>query len=259
MCRIIAFVGPGSSDLQTLFRAFREGSNCDPYVKDAFGEKYTCHPHGWGLALYDGQNLHHFRSSEPVWKDEFSLPSIKGENVYAIFHSRLASNPALDAPICSHPFIAATDKEILLLAHNGGVQVDEATPDTIVDSEWALGEIVKAGGIAEALPHLKKRTKPNSALNLVILALPRDKATPPALHCLNFYKTEDPARMAYYKMFTAEFGDGKVFFSSTFKDLGIKGLINIKAAPTEELFSLTQKNSESRAQVHSDNLVVHDT
>jgi hypothetical protein len=183
--------------------------------------------------------LHHFRSSLPVWQEEVSIPSIKGKkNVYAVFHSRYASNPALKSAVCSHPFIASTKTEVLLLAHNGGVNVDASSAPGIVDSEWALGEIAKAGGIKEALPLLKERTKPNSALNLIMLTIPRDEKIPPVVHCLNYYKTEEPDRIAYYKMYTGDYAGGKVFLSSTFKDLEIEGLTNIKAAPFGQLFSL---------------------
>ena len=146
MCRMIAFVGRGDADLHSLFAAFREGSKCDPCVAPALGPEYTCHPNGWGYAIYDGLHLHHFRSSRPVWEEEVQLPAIAGEAVYAIFHSRLASDPRLKSPICSHPFIAATDEAILLLAHNGGVEVDEPSVKGVVDSEWVLGVIARAGG-----------------------------------------------------------------------------------------------------------------
>ena len=235
---MIAFVGSGDADLAGIFRVFREGSKCDPYVSAALGQEYTCHPHGWGFALYDGGHLHHFRSSRPVWEEEIQLPPISGRQVYGILHSRLASNPALDSPVCSHPFIAATDREVLLLAHNGGVNPDTSSPEGIVDTEWALGVVAKAGGLEEALPLLKERTKPNSALNLIVLAIPRDQSRRPALQCLNFFKTEQEGRKAYYTMYTAEVNGGRIFFSSTFKGLGIKGLSNIQVAPFEQLFSL---------------------
>ena len=237
MCRMIAFVGSRDTDLQIIYSAFREGSQCDPYAQAVFGPGQGCHPHGWGYALYDGINLHHFRSSRPAWEEQVRLPAIRGPYVYAIFHSRLASNPALNSAVCSHPFLLATDKEILLLAHNGGVQTEPSTPQAIVDSEWALGRIADMG-IEAALPLLKDRTLRNSALNLILLAIPRDKNTLPAVHGLNFFKTEDPARRAYYTMYVAEFGGGKLFFSSTFKDLKMNALAKIEAAPFEELFSL---------------------
>lgn len=238
---MIAFVGSASADLGPLFSAFREGSQCDPYVSPALGEQFTCHPHGWGLALYDGERLHHFRSSRPVWQDDVPLPPVSGKTVHAIFHSRLASNPALNSTTCSHPFIASTDKEVLLLAHNGSVEMDHPAPAGLVDSEWALRVIVKAGGIEKALPLLKERTKPNSALNLIVLAIPRNGQVSPSIHCLNFFKTNDPARVAYYSMHTADFGAGKVFLSATFKDLNIKGLTNLHPAPFGQLFTLATK------------------
>lgn len=235
---MIAFVGDASADLSRLFSAFREGSQCDPYVSAALGQEFTCHPHGWGLALYDGCGLHYFRSSLPVWQEDVPLPPVRGKRVYAVFHSRLASNPALNSTVCSHPFMASTDKEVLLLAHNGTVEMDQPAPGGVVDSEWALAVIVKAGGIPKALPQLKERTRPNSALNLIVLAIPRNGQVSPSIHCLNFYKTKEPGRVAYYTMYTADFGGGKVFVSATFKDLGIKGLTHIQPAPFGRLFRL---------------------
>jgi hypothetical protein len=233
---MIAYVGCEAEALPVIFRAFKEGSQCDPYVKDALGPAYTCHPHGWGLALYDGAGLHHVRSSQPVWEENFAFPALKGNRIYALFHSRLASNPKLSSPICSHPFMVSTEKEILLLAHNGVVEVDEPPTPRVVDSEWALGEIARAGGIAQALPKLKERTKPKSALNLMIMAIPRDETAPAAIHCLNFFKSEEPGRVQYYKMRTADFGGGRVFFSSTFS--GMEGLGNVETAPFGEVFVL---------------------
>src|SRR5271165_1846755 len=186
MCRMIAFAGGKSANLEPLHQAFRTGSRCDPYVKKAFGDEFTCHPHGWGMAFYDGRNLHHFRTSLPAWEQAVPLPPAAGETVYLILHSRLASNPALAGPICSHPFAAGSDTEWLLLAHNGSVEVDAAAPVGMVDSEWALGEIVRAGGIEAALPGLQARTRPYSALNLLVLAVARDGRVPPMIHCLNY-------------------------------------------------------------------------
>ena len=238
MCRMIAYVGKGDAGLPRLFSAFREGSKCDPYVAPALGPEYTCHPNGWGYAIYDGLNLHHFRSSRPVWEEEVQLPAVAGQTVYAIFHSRLASDPRLKSPISSHPFIAPTDEAILLLAHNGGVEEDEPAVKGVVDSEWALGVIAKAGSLKKALPLLKERTRRNSALNLIVLAIPRNQAAPPEVHCLNYFKTEDAGRKAYYTMYRAEAGNGEVFFSSTFKPLGLSGLGRIQEAPFGQLFSL---------------------
>jgi hypothetical protein len=246
MCRMLAFVGDGSTDLTGLFAAFRQGSQRDPYVKAALGN-YTCHPHGWGYALYDGINLHHFRSSAPVWRERVVLPRMKGKYTCAIFHSRLASDETLNAPICSHPFVAATNSEVLFLAHNGGVKVEDHCAGRIVDSEFALSLIAEAGGIQNALQHLKKLTR--TALNLLLLRIPRDGGGAPSIECVNYYKSKQPERIAYYMMHTADFAGGKVVMSSTFKDLNIQGLQNIQPAAFDQLFSLAEWNSSSAAKV----------
>jgi hypothetical protein len=243
---MIAFVGAGSTDLRGIFAAFREGSKSDPYVTTALGQEYTCHPHGWGLALYDGIDFHHVRSSLPVWEANTALPRMKGKRICAIFHSRLASNPALNSPICSHPFIAYTNKDVLLLAHNGGVEVEDPSTTRMVDSEWALSVIANAGGLEDALPQLRKQTRPNSALNLLLLTISRDGGMPATIHCLNYFKTAQPERADYYRMYTGDFAGGKVVLSSTFKDLGIGGLTNIEPAPFDQLFCLGGQQNASR-------------
>lgn len=248
MCRIIAYVGPGSHDLQKLFDAFRNGSQCDPYVGPICGNKYSGHPNGWGYAFYDSKSLRHYRSAMPVWDDTFALPPVTGANVQAIWHSRLASDPSLDLPICSHPFIAATNDEIVLFAHNGGVTIaDPAMGKLVVDSEWALAEIVRRGSLEQALDELKKQTKPNSALNLVVMTIPRDKTAAPKVQCLNYYKSEDLARIAYYQMFTANFAGGQAFLSSTFRETA--GLTNVQPAPFGEIVNLGAKASALSSKV----------
>ena len=232
---MLAFVGDGSADLTALFAAFQEGSQCDPYVEAALG-KYTCHPHGWGYVMYDGVDLHHFRSSAPVWKEKVELPRMKGKTVYAILHSRLASDETLNAPICSHPFVTATNQEVLFLAHNGGVRIEDDSVGRIVDSEWALSLIAKADCRNKALERLKKLT--HSALNLLLFTIPRGGKQTPSIHCLNFFKSDKPERIPYYRMYTADFAGGRVFLSSTFKDLSIAGLQNIQPAPFDQWFSL---------------------
>jgi predicted glutamine amidotransferase len=245
---MIAFIGSppeaGRGDcLDKLYRIFRAGSECDPYAKAAYGPESACHPHGWGMALYDGVGLHHFRSSLPSWQTDIPLPPIKGKCIYAIFHSRLASDPTLASVICSHPFMDATDKEVLLFAHNGGIEMGASSSSRLVDSEWALARTVQMGGIEVALPELKERTKPESALNFLLLAIPRDEKSSPAIHALNFYKTENVNLAAYYKMYIADFAGGKVVMSSTFKDMKLGGMTNIIPAPFGQLLSFSNSRS----------------
>ena len=232
---MIGFVGDGPADLKKLFAAFRQGSQHDPYVKTAFGN-HSCHPHGWGYVLYDGVNLHHYRSSAPAWQEAVELPRLTGKTLYAIFHSRLASDETLNSSICSHPFVIATGDEVLFLAHNGGVKVEDTSLGRIVDSEWAFSLIAKARGIQGALPQLQTAT--HSALNLMLLRVPRDKDQAALLECLNFWKPSPPEKVAYYSMYTADYAGAKVFMSSTFKDLPLEGLQNVEPAPFNEVFAL---------------------
>lgn len=229
MCRMIGYVGRSDADLQNLNKAFRTGSKCDPYLQPA-GFNCASHSHGHGYVIFDGDTgLHHYRSPRPVYEDETPLPAIKRE-VYAIFHSRLASDPKLSGPNFSHPFVAATARELIFFAHNGGVEPD-TLPERMVDSEWALQQIVKAGCIEDALPLLKRRTRKNSALNLLLMVIPRADGAKPAIYYLNHYDTNDPARQDYYRMFTCDLPGGRAVFSSTFKELKIPGVRNIAEVP----------------------------
>ena len=128
--------------------------------------------------------------------------------------------------------MAATDKDVWFLAHNGGVEEDVPRAN-VVDSEWVLGEIAR-GGIEAVLPELKRRTREKSSLNLVILRIPRDNREQPEIRCLNSWKGEE----SYYGMFTATLGNGRVFTSSTFAGMALKGLSDIQKAPRDKPFSL---------------------
>jgi len=232
---MIGYVGTSAEDLQNLYTGFSEGSACDPYLKRA-GYNFTCHKDGWGYVILDANGLHHYRSSRAVYDDQVLLPRLSG-TIYAILHSRLGSDQTLNGHICAHPFAGSTDDAVLFLAHNGGVDCDNL-PKRMVDSEWAFSQILKAGGVDQALPMLKERTKTGAALNLLVLTLSRDPAKPPALQYLNFYKTEQEGRIAYYQMYSGDMTAGKAVFSSTIADLSVKGLGNIKKAVVDRLLVL---------------------
>jgi len=85
---------------------------------------------------------------------------------------------------------------------------------------------------------LRERTKTGAALNLLILSLYRDNAKPPAIHYLNYFKTEAEGRMAYYQMYSGDMPGGKAVFSSTIADLPVKGLGNVKKAMFDKLLIL---------------------
>jgi glutamine amidotransferase len=229
---MVGYAGSSQEDLQNLYTAFRQGSACDPYLKKA-GYNHTSHKDGWGYVLLDSNGLHHYRTSRAVYEDETALPQLKG-SFYAILHSRLGSDQSLQGHIYAHPYVAATDEAVLFFAHNGGVDC-ENLPRWMVDSEWALAQIIKAGGLEKALPMLKESTKPGSALNLLVLTIFRDNTKPPVLHYLNYYKSDAEGRIAYYQMYCGDMTAGRAIVSSTMNDLHIKGFSNVKKAPFEKL------------------------
>jgi len=235
MCRIVGYVGESEEDLQQLFGAFRKGSSCDPFLQRA-GIPFECHKDGWGYAMIDSTGVHHYRTARAVYQDDAGLPRLQGK-IFAILHSRLGSDQTLNGHICAHPFAGATDDAVLFFAHNGGVDFKDL-PARMVDSEWAFRQILKAGSVEGALPKLMEQTKDGSALNLLILSLPRDNKKSPALHYLNYYKTKEEGRVAYYQMYSGDMPGGRAVFSSTLKDLAIPGLANVETAVTGSLLSL---------------------
>jgi len=235
MCRMVGYVGTSEDDLQNLFAAFSQGSASDPHLQKA-GINSSCHKHGWGYALLDANGLRHYRTSKPVYEDKSGLPRLSGK-IYAILHSRLASDESLCGHIFAHPFSGSTSEAVFFFAHNGGVG-PENLPKRMVDSEWAFGEILKAGAVEPVLPLLKEKTKPNAALNLLILTIPREEGKGPVLQYLNYFKSENEGRIGYYQMFTGDMPGGKALVSSTIADLPVKGFSNVKKAVFDKLLVL---------------------
>jgi predicted glutamine amidotransferase len=235
MCRIVGYVGKSEEDLRHLFEAFSQASACDPYLKKA-GINFDCHKDGWGFVILDSKGLHHYRTARAVFEDKDALPRVSG-NIYAILHSRLGSDQTLNGHICAHPFSGFTDDAILFFAHNGGVEADHL-PYRMVDSEWAFGQLIKAGSPEKALPLLREKTKQNAALNLLILSIPRDEKKSPTLQYLNYFKTEQEGRIGYYQMYSGDMTAGKAVFSSTIADLPVNGRANVQKVPFDKLLAL---------------------
>jgi hypothetical protein len=163
---------------------------------------------------------------------------MKGQMVRAMFHSRLAAAPALNSPISSHPFIGHTRVDVLLLAHNGRVEVENPSATLILYSEWALSVITEAGGLEDALPQLKNGTRLNSALNLLLLTIPRDERMTPTIQCLNYFKTEQPGRANYSRMYSDNFPGERIVLFSTAKDPEIGHLMISQLRPLIRRFVL---------------------
>ena len=234
-CRMFGYAGKSKNDLHALYSGFKNACANDPTLQ-AVAPGCSRHCHGWGYVIHAENGLFHYRTSRPVYDDKVVLPELHGE-IHAIFHGRYASNEKLMGHIFSHPFVAATNNEVIFLAHNGGV-LPENELERSVDSEWVLEEIARAGATDKALPKLKERTK--SALNLLILQVGRAAGTPVSLHYLNFFKPKEPGKIDYYRMFTGSMPEGRALVSGTLtmNDSKVRGLTNIAPAEFDALAPL---------------------
>jgi hypothetical protein len=229
---MFGYCGESAADVQALYVSLKSACANDPTLA-AVAPNCSQHCHGWGYVILAANGLFHYRTARPIYEDEVTLPPLQGP-VRAIFHGRYASDPGLAGAIFSHPFMAANHTEVLFLAHNGGVSA-EPVRDRVVDSEWLLEEITRAGGLVPALPRLKERTK--SALNLLLLTIGRGPGTPAALQYFHYFKATEPAKAGYYNMFTGALPGGRVVMSSTLTLAAARapGLEQIQPAAFEAL------------------------
>jgi glutamine phosphoribosylpyrophosphate amidotransferase len=224
---MFGYTGKSEADIHALYSGLKSACGNDPTLQ-AVAPGCSRHCHGWGYVIHAGNGLFHYRSARPIYDDRVVLPKLEGE-IHAIFHGRYASNEKLTGHIFSHPFVAATNDEIIYLAHNGGVSPENEL-ERSVDSEWVLDEIARNGGTDKVLPKLKDRTK--SALNLLILKVSRAVGTPVSLQYLNFFKPKEPGKVDYYRMYLASMPAGRALVSSTLTMEGTKvdGLKDIAPA-----------------------------
>jgi predicted glutamine amidotransferase len=209
---MFGYAGKSEADVRELHAGLKRACENDPTLA-GIAAGCSRHCHGWGYVIHAANGLFHYRTAKSIYEDDAPLPRLEGD-IRAIFHGRFASDASLVASIFSHPFVASTDKEILFLAHNGGVKPDHL-PARKVDSEWALDQIIQAGGLDQALPTLKDHTQ--SALNLLVLSVDRSHGTPATLRCLNYFKSQEQAKLDYYEMYLGAMPGGVAFVSSTFK------------------------------------------
>lgn len=206
---MFGYCGNLESDVHALYAGLKRACANDPTL-NAVAEGCSRHCHGWGYVIHAENGLFHYRTSRSIYDDTVALPQMRGR-IRAIFHGRFASDPTLAGHIFSHPFMSANNREILFLAHNGGVAADRALERT-VDSEWVLEELTHHG-IAASLPKLKEHTR--SALNLLILRIGRGENTPVLLQYFHFFKPKEQDKAAYYKLYTGSMPGGHALVSST--------------------------------------------
>ncbi len=211
---MFAYVGDSRKDLARLYAGLKKAAEYDRTIPESWkGGK--SHRDGWGCVILTNGSLTHYRSKVPIFRDEFTIPAITGKT-YAIFHARKRSpkNPAGN-PIFSHPFMVESERKVIFLAHNGGLRI-KVPPDT-VDTEIALREIAKRGGLKEAMPKLQMMKY--TTLNLLLLEIDRESRKA-EIEC--FSKWNDPSRDAYSQLYIKDMEGGIAVFSSTMND-GLKG------------------------------------
>ncbi len=232
---MFGYAGNSEADLLSLYAGLKRSCENDPALP-GIAPGCSRHCHGWGYVIHADNGLFHYRTKTSIYEDDAALPRLEGD-IRAIFHGRFAGDPTLEGHIFSHPFVATTDREVIFLAHNGGVKPDQAL-DRMVDTEWALEQVIQAGGLEKALPKLKEATA--SALNLLVLTIDRSAGTPSKVHCLNYFKSTEKPKLEYYEMFLAAMPGGVAYVSSTFKHYAEKvhGIAITGPATFGELFTL---------------------
>jgi len=232
---MFGYAGKSEEDVRALHSGLKRACANDPTLS---GIVAGCsrHSHGWGYVIHAANGLFHYRSAKSIYDDDAPLPKLEGE-IRAIFHGRFASNQKLMGHIFCHPFMTATDGEIIFFAHNGSVK-PETLPERKVDSEWALEQIAQAGGLEAALPKLKERTA--SALNILVLTIDRSTASA-RLQAMNYFKSEEKPKVDYYRMYLGRMPGGNAFVSSTFTldGAGVEGLGISGPAPFGQPLTLT--------------------
>ena len=232
---MFGYCGNSESDVQELYAGLTRACANDPNL-NAVAPGCSAHCHGWGYVINADNGLFHYRTAKSIYEDKIVLPKLEGK-IRAIFHGRYASKPELAGHIFVHPFMAADNQRVTFFAHNGGVKPPNL-PERKVDSEWAMEEVIAAGGLAQALPKLKEHT--GSALNLLVLTIDRKKDTPALLEYFHYFKPKEPGKVDYYKMFEGKMPNGRALMSSTMTlpDAKLTSLKDIQPAKFDQLISL---------------------
>ena len=215
MCRMFGYVGYSNEELDELYSALIEASR-----KDKIGEKYgySSHDDGFGIVVYTEDNLFHFRSTKPIYKEKLNLPEFNGK-IYAIFHALNAHDKDLLSPIFEHPFMVSNGNQVMYMAHNGVVDKQQLMENLGIkgvynDTEAALEYLNKNG--LNSISDLEDYTK--SSLNVIILNLDK-KSRSGTIYFKNFY--HDESKSDYLDMYTAVLPHGKAVVSSTLTLYGI--------------------------------------
>jgi len=220
---MFGYSGCARNDLLKLFSALKKSAREDELAPDPINNQ---HRNGWGMVLFSESDFFYHRSTDPIFQEtEEVIPYFSG-TAYAIFHAREAKT-LIGNTTFSHPFHAENEDGTTFLAHNGVLQHNDLaskldppvqSKEKIVDSELGLKYILqnRKNGLEAATKSLEGFTKPNRALNLLILEAPRNGK--PELFVKHFYKRDSndkQDRTKYYQIYYQRLSDGVAAFSST--------------------------------------------
>ncbi|QXJ32523.1 Uncharacterized protein J5U21_02174 [Saccharolobus shibatae] len=205
---MLAYNGDDKEHLRRLTNCLVKASLNDPLANETHGD-------GWGIVAITSNNLIHYRSLLPIFKDENLekiLNLLDGE-MKVIIHARQASDKKLVSPYYSHPYLESTPKSTLFLAHNGTVDKYKLgsmlgiDPTHMVDSEL----VAKYLATYDVKEVVKLQDFTQSALNLLIMEINRiDRSS--TIYFYNYYRKDRITRKEeYYKLY---FNKGAVYSSS---------------------------------------------
>ncbi|WP_218258186.1 class II glutamine amidotransferase [Saccharolobus shibatae] len=208
MCRMLAYNGDDKEHLRRLTNCLVKASLNDPLANETHGD-------GWGIVAITSNNLIHYRSHLPIFKDENLekiLNLLDGE-MKVIIHARQASDKKLVSPYYSHPYLESTPKSTLFLAHNGTVDKYKLGSMLGIDLTHMVDSELVAKYLAtyDVKEVVKLQDFTQSALNLLIMEINRiDRSS--TIYFYNYYRKDRITRKEeYYKLY---FNKGAVYSSS---------------------------------------------
>lgn len=226
---MFGYIGDSREEIALLFRALQESARTDPL----FPPPNNSHRDGWGFTLYSEKNFFYQRFVTPVFDESNDvIPDFSGK-AFTIFHARALPEGELVGDVrYQHPFFAENNNESLFLSHNGGLKKDllakkleqPIQASHMVDSEVGLRYIIQEVNTGRTLKlatgKLETFTGDNSALNLLILRVPRNGRK--ELYAKQFYN-RDPAnkkdKTKYYQLKFMEMTSGIAVFSSSLAEV----------------------------------------
>jgi predicted glutamine amidotransferase len=245
MCRMIVVVDNGEllSLRNSLLTSLVRASESDPYIRELYG-RYS-HGDGWGALVLDvgsDMRLVTFKSLTPIFKNNLDVLGFsRSSKTVEIIHARAASRNTPVNLFSIHPIEVTTASGYrVLVAHNGSVDKSRLAHivgyndreynlynDTYFLAKFIAKKLEEYSTLEDGVSHheivsvFKQILKDSldyviSALNLGLLLMREGEAY---LLVGSYYEGEDERRRKYYRMYTGNIGNSRVYASSTLVEL----------------------------------------